>query len=204
MDAKDFGVPVPMVVETTGKGERGYDLYSRLLRDRIIILGTPINDAVANVIVAQLLFLDNEDPKEEIKLYINSPGGSVTAGLAIYDAMQLVRAPVATFGMGVAASMGALLLAAGRKGRRWMLPNAEAMIHQPLGGVQGQATDIKIAADRIQAMKMRLTRILAEHTGQTVEKVAADTERDHYLTAEEAVAYGLIDAIAEKRQDVPE
>lgn len=190
---------VPMVVESSHKGERAWDIFSRLLKDRIIILGTPIDDMVANIIVAQLLFLDSEDHDKEIQLYINSPGGVVTAGLAIYDTMHLIQAPVATYCVGQAASMGAVLFAAGAKGKRFILPNAEVMIHQPLGGARGQATDIEIQANHIKKMKARLTKILADHTGQTVEKVAADCERDHYMDAEEAKAYGLADVIVDKK-----
>ena len=190
---------VPMVIEQTNRGERSYDIYSRLLKDRIVFLGGEINDDTANLVVAQLLFLEMEDPDSDISLYINSPGGSVTAGMAIYDTMQYVKPDVSTICVGMAASMGAFLLAAGAKGKRYALPNAEIMIHQPLGGAQGQATDIKIQADHIIRIKEKLNRILAEKTGQPLEKIAADTERDNYMTAEEAAAYGLIDKVVEKR-----
>lgn len=190
---------VPVVIESTSKGERAWDIYSRLLRDRIIILGTPIDDMVANTIVAQLLFLDSEEPEKPVHLYINSPGGVVTAGLAIYDTMQLIRPPVATYCMGQAASMGAVLLAAGAKGMRHALPNATVMIHQVLGGAKGQATDIEITTKHILSLKERLNRILASHTGQSFEKVTADTDRDHYLDAEAAKAYGLVDAVMSKK-----
>ena len=190
---------VPMVVERSSRGERAYDIYSRLLKDRIIFLGGPIDDNVANSVVAQLLFLESEDPDKDIHLYINSPGGVVTAGLAIYDTMQYIKPDVSTICIGQAASMGSLLLAAGAKGKRYALPLARIMIHQPLGGAQGQATDIKIQADHIIRIKEKLNRILAEKTGQPLEKIAADTERDNYMTAEEAAAYGLIDKVVEKR-----
>ena len=190
---------IPYVVEQTSRGERSYDIYSRLLKDRIIFLDGEVNDAAASLIVAQLLFLESEDPDKDINLYINSPGGVITAGLAIYDTMQYVKPDVSTICVGMAASMGAFLLAAGAKGKRYALPNAEIMIHQPLGGAQGQATDIKIQADHIIRIKEKLNRILAEKTGQPLEKIAADTERDNYMTAEEAAAYGLIDKVVEKR-----
>jgi ATP-dependent Clp protease protease subunit len=186
---------VPTVIEKTALGERAYDIYSRLLKDRIIMLGTDVNDDVANIIVAQLLFLESQDSEKDIKLYINSPGGSVTAGLAIYDAMQYVKADVSTICIGMAASMGAVLLAGGAKGKRFALPNAEIMIHQPLGGFQGQATDIKIHADRIMKVKETLNQILAKHTGQSVKTIEKDVERDNFLVAEEAKAYGLIDKV---------
>lgn len=186
---------VPMVVEQTNRGERAYDIYSRLLKDRIIILGTAIDDQVANLVIAQLLFLDGEDPDKDIHLYINSPGGSITAGLAIYDTMQHVHADVSTICVGMAASMGAFLLAAGAKGKRFALPNSEILIHQPSGGTQGQATDIEIHARRILKMKDTLNRILAERTGQPLEKIQADTERDYFMSAEEAKAYGLVDEV---------
>lgn len=186
---------VPTVIEKTALGERAYDIYSRLLKDRIIMLGTDVNDDVANIIVAQLLFLESQDSEKDIKLYINSPGGSVTAGLAIYDAMQYVKPDVQTICMGMAASMGAVLLAGGAKGKRFALPNAEIMIHQPLGGFQGQATDIKIHADRIMKVKETLNQILAKHTGQSVKTIEKDVERDNFLVAEEARAYGLIDKV---------
>lgn len=186
---------VPMVVEQTNRGERAYDIYSRLLKDRIIIRGTAIDDQVANLVIAQLLFLDGEDPDKDIHLYINSPGGSITAGLAIYDTMQHVHADVSTICVGMAASMGAFLLAAGAKGKRFALPNSEILIHQPSGGTQGQATDIEIHARRILKMKDTLNRILAERTGQPLEKIQADTERDYFMSAEEAKAYGLVDEV---------
>ena len=190
---------VPYVLESTSRGERTYDIYSRLLKDRIIFLGEEVNDVTASLVVAQLLFLESEDPGKDISLYINSPGGSVTAGLAIYDTMQFVKCDVSTICMGMAASMGAFLLAGGTKGKRLILPNAKVMIHQPSGGAQGQATDVQIVAREIQAVKDRLNRILAENTGKPLDVVAADTERDNYMTAEEAVAYGLVDKIIAKR-----
>ncbi len=185
----------PIVIEQTSRGERSYDIYSRLLRDRIILLGTPIDDYVANSIVAQLLFLAADDPERDIQLYINSPGGSVTAGFAIYDTMQHIKPAVSTMCVGLAASMGAFLLAAGEKGKRYALPNSEIMIHQPLGGVQGQASDIKIHADWILKTKEKLNRILSERTGQPLEKVERDTDRDNFLSASEAKEYGLIDDV---------
>lgn len=188
---------VPTVIEKTAQGERAYDIYSRLLKDRIIILGGDVTDDLANVIVAQLLFLESQDSEKDIKLYINSPGGSVTAGLAIYDTMQLVKPDVQTICMGMAASMGAVLLAGGAKGKRFSLPNGEIMIHQPLGGFQGQATDVKIHAERILKIKESLNKILAKHTGQSMKKVEEDMERDNFLTAEAAVKYGLIDKVVE-------
>jgi ATP-dependent Clp protease protease subunit len=190
---------VPMVVEQTNRGERAYDIYSRLLKDRIIFLGTPINDTVANLIIAQLLFLEAEDPDQDISFYINSPGGSVTAGLAIYDTMQYIRPDVSTICIGMAASAGALLLAAGAAKKRFTLPHSTMMIHQPLGGVQGQATDIEIHAREIIRMKSVLNDILVSHTGQPLEKLQEDTERDRFLTAEEARAYGLIDEVITSR-----
>lgn len=191
---------VPYVIEQTSRGERSYDIYSRLLKDRIIFLGEEVNDVSANLIVAQLLFLEAEDPSNDIQLYINSPGGSVTAGMAIYDTMQYIKCDVSTICIGMAASMGAFLLAGGTKGKRYALPNAEIMIHQPSGGAKGQATDIQIVAENILKTKERLNRILSENTGQPYEVVAADTERDNYMTAEEAKAYGLIDAVITNRQ----
>ncbi len=188
-------VLVPMVVEKTHMGERAYDIYSRLLKDRIIFLGTAIDDNVANLIIAQMLFLESQDKTKEIKLYINSPGGSVTAGLAIYDAMQYVKPDVSTICVGLAASMGAVLLAAGAKGKRFVLPNSEIMIHQVLGGVQGQATDIKIHAERILKIKDRLNDILSKHTGRKKSLVEEDTERDYFLDPDEAVKYGLVDKV---------
>ena len=190
---------VPYVIEQTSRGERSYDIYSRLLKDRIIFLGEEVTDVSANIVMAQLLFLEAEDPEKDIHLYINSPGGSVTAGMAIYDTMQYVKCDVSTICIGMAASMGAFLLSAGAKGKRMALPNAEIMIHQPSGGAQGQATDIKIVADHILKTKKKLNEILAANTGQPLEVIAADTERDNYMSAEEAVAYGLIDSIVTKR-----
>ena len=190
---------VPMVIEQTGRGERSYDIYSRLLKDRIIFLGEEVTDVSANLIVAQLLFLESEDPNKDIQLYINSPGGSVSAGLAIYDTMHYVKCDVSTICMGMAASMGAFLLAGGAKGKRYALPNAEVMIHQPSGGAQGQATDIKIVADKILQTKKKLNEMLAANTGQPYEVIAADKERDRWMTAEEAKAYGLIDEIVAPR-----
>lgn len=189
---------VPMVVEQTNRGERAYDIYSRLLKDRIVFLGSAIDDNVANLVIAQLLFLEAEDPDKDIYLYINSPGGSISAGMAIYDTMQYIRPDVCTICVGLAASMGAFLLAAGQKGKRYALPNAEIMIHQPLGGTQGQATDIEIHARRIIKMKDSLNRILAERTGQKLEKIQQDTERDYFMTAHEAKDYGIIDEVISK------
>lgn len=189
---------VPMVVEQTNRGERAYDIYSRLLKDRIVFLGSAIDDTVANLVIAQLLFLEAEDPDKDIYLYINSPGGSISAGMAIYDTMQYIRPDVCTICVGLAASMGAFLLAAGTKGKRYALPNAEIMIHQPLGGAQGQATDIEIHARRILKMKDSLNRILAERTGQKLEKIQQDTERDYFMTAQEAKEYGIIDEVITK------
>ncbi len=186
---------IPTVIEKTQYGERAYDIYSRLLKDRIIFLGTGINDAVANAVIAQLLFLESQDKEKDIKLYINSPGGSVTAGLAIYDTMQYIKPDVSTICVGMAASMGAVLLASGAEGKRFALPNSEVMIHQVLGGVQGQATDIQIHAERIMQMKESLNKILAKHTGQTLKQVTDDTERDNFMTAKQAKAYGLIDKV---------
>ena len=191
---------VPIVVEQTNRGERSYDIYSRLLKDRIIFLSGEIDDVTANLVVAQMLFLEMEDPDKEINLYINSPGGSVTAGMAIYDTMQYLRCPVSTLCIGMAASMGAFLLTAGAKGMRRILPNAEVMIHQPLGGAQGQATDIAIHAEYIMKIKKKLNTILAQRTGQPLEKVEADTGRDHFLSAEEALAYGIVDEIVAPRR----
>jgi ATP-dependent Clp protease, protease subunit len=186
---------IPMVIETTGRGERAYDIYSLLLQNRIIFLGTPINDQVANVIVAQLLFLDREDPEKDIQIYINSPGGQIYAGMAIYDTMQLVRAPVSTIAVGVTASFGTLLLTAGHKGKRYALPHATIHMHQPLGGAQGQATEIEIQAREILRLREELNQIMAHHTGQPVERIAEDTERDRYMTAEQAKEYGLVDEV---------
>ncbi|KKY02227.1 MULTISPECIES: ATP-dependent Clp endopeptidase proteolytic subunit ClpP [Paraclostridium] len=190
---------VPVVVEQTGRGERSYDIYSKLLKDRIIFLGDEVNDATAGLVVAQLLFLEAEDPDKDIHLYINSPGGSITAGMAIYDTMQYIKPDVSTICIGMAASMGAFLLAAGEKGKRYALPNSEIMIHQPLGGTRGQATDIEIHANRIVKMKEKLNSILAERTGQPIEKLKMDTERDNFMSAEEAKQYGLIDEVITKR-----
>ena len=190
---------VPYVVEQTSRGERSYDIYSRLLKDRIIFLGEEVTDVSANLIAAQMLFLESEDPGKDIQLYINSPGGSVTAGLAIYDTMQYIKCDVSTVCIGMAASMGAFLLSGGKKGKRFALPNAEIMIHQPSGGAQGQATEIQIVADRIQYTKRMLNELLAANTHQPLEKIAADTERDYYMSAEEAKNYGLIDAVVTKR-----
>ncbi|HDX9628807.1 TPA: ATP-dependent Clp endopeptidase proteolytic subunit ClpP [Bacillus cereus] len=186
---------IPYVVEQTNRGERSYDIYSRLLKDRIIMLTGEITDELANGVVAQLLFLDADDPEKDISIYINSPGGSITAGMAIFDTMQLIKADVSTLCVGMAASMGAFLLAGGEKGKRFALPNAEVMIHQPLGGARGQATDIEISAKRILHMRERLNQILSERTGQTVESLQRDTERDNFMTAENALNYGLIDKI---------
>ena len=191
---------VPYVIEQTSRGERNYDIYSRLLKDRIIFLGEEVNETTASLTVAQLLFLESEDPGKDIQLYINSPGGMVTAGLAIYDTMQYIKCDVSTICIGLAASMGAFLLSGGTKGKRLALPNAEIMIHQPSGGAKGQATDIQIVAENILKTKERLNRILSENTGQPYEVVAADTERDNYMTAEEAKAYGLIEAVITNRQ----
>ncbi len=190
---------VPVVVEQTAGGERSYDIYSRLLKDRIIFIDDEINDATASLVVAQLLFLEAEDPDKDISMYINSPGGVITAGMAIYDTMQLIKPDVSTICVGMAASMAAFLLSAGTKGKRYVLPNSEVMIHQPSGGAQGQAADIKIAADHILKLRTKLNRIMAANTGQSLEKIAADTDRDNYLDAEEAVAYGLADKVVEKR-----
>ncbi len=186
---------IPYVIEQTSKGERSYDIYSRLLKERIIFLGEEVNDASASVVVAQLLFLESEDPEKDINLYINSPGGVITAGMAIYDTMQFIKCDVSTVCIGMAASMGAFLLAGGTKGKRMALPNAEIMIHQPAGGAQGQATEIEISARHILATKEKMARIMAENTGQDYEVIMADTERDNWKTAEEALAYGLIDRI---------
>ncbi len=189
---------IPMVIEQTNRGERAYDIYSRLLKDRIIFLGFPIDDNVANLVIAQLLFLEAEDPEKEINLYINSPGGMVTAGLAIYDTMQYIKSPVSTICLGQAASMGALLLGAGARGKRFALPNTRVMIHQPMGGFQGQATDIDIHAREILKIRERLNEIIAKHTGQTIEKIRTDTERDYFMSGEEAKTYGVVDEVIEK------
>ena len=190
---------VPYVIEQTSRGERSYDIYSRLLKDRIIFLGEEVNDVSASLIVAQLLFLESEDPGKDIHLYINSPGGSVTAGMAIYDTMQYIKCDVSTICIGMAASMGAFLLSGGTKGKRMALPNAEIMIHQPSGGAQGQATEIKIVAEHILRTKKKLNEILAANTGQPLEQIEIDTERDNYMSAEEACAYGLIDSVITNR-----
>ncbi|MCI6123755.1 MAG: ATP-dependent Clp endopeptidase proteolytic subunit ClpP [Christensenellaceae bacterium] len=191
---------IPMVIEQTNKGERSYDIYSRLLKDRIIFLGGEVTDDEANLIVAQMLFLEADDPDKDISLYINSPGGSITAGMAIYDTMQYIRCDVSTICIGMAASMGAFLLAAGAKGKRRALPNGEILIHQPLGGARGQATEVAIHAEQLIKTREKMNKILAERTGQTVEQIALDTERDHYMTAEEALNYGLIDEIIPPRR----
>jgi len=190
---------VPMVIEQTGRGERSYDIYSRLLKDRIVFIGQEIDDHVANIVIAQLLFLESEDPDKDIYLYINSPGGIVTAGLAIYDTIQYVKCPVSTICVGQASSMAAVLLAAGEKGKRIALPNARIMIHQPLGGAQGQATEIEIQAKEILRVRETINGILAKHSGQTLEKIALDTDRDFFMSAIEASTYGIIDRIIEKR-----
>ena len=190
---------VPMVVEQTSRGERSYDIYSRLLNDRIIFLADEVNDVTASLVVAQLLYLEAQDPDKDIYLYINSPGGSISAGMAIYDTMNYIKCDVSTICVGMAASMGAFLLSSGAKGKRFALPNSEVMIHQPLGGMQGQASDIKIHADHILRIREKLNRILSEQTGQTLETIERDTERDNYMTASEALRYGLIDKILDKR-----
>jgi ATP-dependent Clp protease protease subunit len=194
---------VPIVIEQSGRGERAYDIYSRLLRDRVVFIVGPINEQTANLVVAQLLFLESENPDKDISLYINSPGGSVSAGLAIYDTMQFIKPDISTICIGMAASMGAFLLAAGAKGKRYSLPNSRIMIHQPLGGVQGQAADIEIHAKEILYLRERLNRILAERTGQSVEKIAKDTDRDNFMSGEDAVSYGLVDKIFVKRGEQP-
>jgi ATP-dependent Clp protease protease subunit len=193
---------IPMVVEQTGRGERAYDIYSRLMKDRIVFIGTAIDDHVSNIIIAQLLFLQMEDPKKPVHVYINSPGGSVTAGLAIYDTMQYMTTPMNTYCIGQAASMGAILLAAGTKGQRYSLPNARVMIHQPWGGMQGTATDISIHAKEILKLKDRLNEILASHTGKTAEQIAKDSERDFFMSADEAKAYGLVDEVVKSRREI--
>jgi ATP-dependent Clp protease protease subunit len=198
MEPQNLGM-IPMVIETSGRGERAYDIYSRLLKERVIFLVGPINDAVANVVVAQLLFLESENPDKEISLYINSPGGSISSGMAIYDTMQFIKPNVSTLCIGMAASMGAFLLQAGAKGKRFALPNSTVMIHQPLGGFQGQASDIEIHAKYILSLRERLYTLMSEHTGRTVEEIARDSERDNFLTAKEAVDYGLIDQVLQKR-----
>ncbi|MFY3135141.1 ATP-dependent Clp endopeptidase proteolytic subunit ClpP [Achromobacter xylosoxidans] len=192
---------IPMVIEQSGRGERAYDIYSRLLRERLIFLVGPVNDATANLVVAQLLFLESENPDKDISLYINSPGGSVYAGMAIYDTMQFVKPDVSTLCTGLAASMGAFLLAAGRKGKRFTLPNSRIMIHQPSGGAQGQASDIQIQAREILDLRERLNRILADNTGQSIDRIALDTERDNFMSAEDAVSYGLVDKVMTSRSE---
>jgi ATP-dependent Clp protease, protease subunit len=194
---------IPMVVEQSNRGERAYDIYSRLLKDRIIFLGSQVNDVVANSIIAQMLFLDAEDPTKDISLYINSPGGSITAGMAIYDTMQFIKADVSTICVGLAASMGAFLLNAGAPGKRYALPNSEIMIHQPLGGAEGQATDIEIRARRILKMRDKLNQILAERTGQPLDRIEKDTDRDYFMSAAEAKEYGLVDQVIEKVNPTP-
>ncbi len=196
-----LGAAVPIVIETTGRTERAYDIFSRLLKDRIILLGTAIDDTIASLVCAQLLFLESENPEKEINMYINSPGGSVSAGLAIYDTMQYISSPVATLCMGMAASMGAVLLAAGQDGMRYALPNSRVMMHQPLGGYQGQATDIGIHANEILRTREKLNTILAHHTGQDIKKITVDTERDYFLSAKEAKEYGMIDEVLASRKD---
>jgi ATP-dependent Clp protease, protease subunit len=191
---------IPIVIEQSSRGERAYDIYSRLLKDRIIFMGEQVHDSMANTVIAQMLFLESEDPDKDINLYINSPGGSVTAGLAIYDTMQYIRPDIATICMGQATSMGALLLAAGAKGKRYTLPHARVMIHQPLGGAQGQATDIDIQAKEIMKIKELINNILVKHTGQTPEKIRQDTERDYFMDAEEALRYGIVDRIITERE----
>ena len=190
---------IPTVIEKTSLGERAYDIYSRLLQDRIIFLGTQVDDAVANVIIAQLLFLENQNPEKDIKLYINSPGGSVTAGMAIFDTMNYIKPDVSTICIGMAASMGAFLLGAGAKGKRLALPNSEIMIHQVMGGMEGQASDIKIRAERILKMKERLNQLMAKHTGKTLSQIEKDTDRDNFMTAQAALEYGLVDKVIEKQ-----
>ncbi len=198
LDIQNLGM-VPMVIEQSGRGERAYDIYSRLLRERVIFLVGPVNDATANLVVAQMLFLESENPDKDISFYINSPGGSVSAGMSIFDTMNFIKPDVSTLCMGMAASMGAFLLSAGAKGKRFALPNSKIMIHQPLGGAQGQATDIEIHAREILKTREQLNKILAERSGQPLEKIQNDTERDYYMTADEAASYGLIDKVLEKR-----
>jgi ATP-dependent Clp protease protease subunit len=198
LDTQALGL-VPMVVETSGRGERAYDIYSRLLKERVVFLVGEVNDQTANLVIAQLLFLESENPEKDISLYINSPGGSVSAGLAIYDTMQFIKPDVSTLCMGIAASMGAFLLAAGTKGKRFSLPNSRVMIHQPLGGARGQASDIEIQAREILYLRERLNKVLSDRTGQTIETIAKDTDRDNFMSAEQAKEYGLIDQVIEKR-----
>ncbi|MBS3732090.1 MAG: ATP-dependent Clp endopeptidase proteolytic subunit ClpP [Desulfobacterales bacterium] len=195
---------IPMVIEQTSKGERAYDIYSRLLKDRIVFLGTPVNDEIANLLIAQLLFLESEDPDKDINFYINSPGGSVTAGLAVYDTMQYIKPDIATVCIGQASSMGAVLLAAGASGKRYSLPNSRILIHQPLGGVQGQAADIKIQAEEIIRLRARLNEILAFHTGQDLSKIEKDTDRDFFMAGSEASQYGIVDHVINNRDDLDE
>jgi ATP-dependent Clp protease protease subunit len=194
---------VPIVVEQTSRGERSYDIYSRLLKDRIVFIGSPIDDDIANLVIAQLLFLEAEDPDKDINLYINSPGGVVTAGMAIYDTMQFIKPPVATVCLGQASSMAAVLLAGGAQGKRTALPNARILIHQPMGGTRGQASDIKIQAEEILRLREHLNTILSRHTGQPLERIASETERDYYMSAEQAKAYGIIDQVVAKRGAAP-
>ncbi|WP_158903340.1 ATP-dependent Clp endopeptidase proteolytic subunit ClpP [Burkholderia sp. L27(2015)] len=198
LDTQSLGL-VPMVVETSGRGERAYDIYSRLLKERVVFLVGEVNDQTANLVIAQLLFLESENPDKDINLYINSPGGSVSAGMAIYDTLQFIKPDVSTLCMGLAASMGAFLLSAGAKGKRFALPNARVMIHQPLGGARGQASDIEIQAREILYLKERLNNLLAEHTGQSVDRIARDTDRDNFMSSEDAKSYGLIDSVLLKR-----
>jgi|TARA_B110000914_G_scaffold160030_1_gene140802 ATP-dependent Clp protease protease subunit len=200
IDQKTLNQLVPIVVEQTGRSERAFDIYSRLLKERIVFLGTPIDDYLASLIIAQLLFLEAEDSEKDIFLYVNSPGGIITAGLGIYDTMQYIKPDISTICLGQAASMGAFLLAGGAKGKRFALPNSRIMIHQPMGGAEGQATDIKIQADEILRMKKQLNTILAKNTGQSLKKIEADTDRDNYLTSKQAISYGLIDSIMSKRK----
>jgi ATP-dependent Clp protease protease subunit len=202
-DTQGLGL-VPMVIETSGRGERAYDIYSRLLRERVIFMVGPVNDGTANLVVAQLLFLESENPDKDIFFYINSPGGSVTAGMAIYDTMQFIKPHVSTLCIGQAASMGAFLLAAGEKGKRYCLPNSRVMIHQPMGGFQGQASDIEIHAKEILFLKQKLNNMLAHHTGQSIERVERDTDRDNFLSAEAAVEYGLVDKVLNSRDEAPD
>jgi ATP-dependent Clp protease, protease subunit len=204
MNVLDPKALIPMVIETTGRGERAYDIFSLLLKNRIVFLGTPINDQVANLVVAQLLYLSNEDPESPIQMYINSPGGQVYAGLAIYDTMQMIPNPIRTLAVGVTASFGTVLLTAGTKGQRYALPHATIHMHQPLGGTQGQATEIEIQAREILRLKVRLNEILSRHTGQTTEVIERDTDRDYYMSAETAVEYGLVDQVMESPKNVQE
>jgi ATP-dependent Clp protease protease subunit len=197
-EPKGLGL-IPMVIEQSGRGERAYDIYSRLLKERIVFLVGPVNEATANLVVAQMLFLESENPDKEIQFYINSPGGSIAAGLAIYDTMQFIKPDVSTLCVGMAASMGAFLLAAGAKGKRFVLPNSDVMIHQPLGGFQGQASDVEIHAKYILKLRERLNQLLALHTGKPIEQIARDTERDNFLTAEQAKEYGIVDKVLQKR-----